>query len=100
VVKVIEYNSPSFAAECRKAADLKAAFGIHISKPSRKAAAIRRQLRLLDGSRDPYPLLLNLIDKIRLLFLLAGMSHAIAARWHFAYYEDEQGFEIYFTPPR
>jgi hypothetical protein len=97
---VIEYNSPSFAEECRKAADLTAAFGIHIRKPNRKAAAIRRQLRLLGGSGDPYPLLLNLMDKIRLLTLWTGMSHAIAARWRFAYYEDEQGFEIYFTPPR
>ena len=49
--------------------------------------------------RDPYPLLLNLIDKWRLMRLWLGMSHAIAAHWRLAYYEDEYGFEIYFTPP-
>jgi hypothetical protein len=43
---------------------------------------------------------LGLFDKIRLIELWRGMSHAIAARWHFAYYEDEQGFEIYLTPRR
>ena len=99
-IALIDYRSPSFADECRRAFDLNSAFGIRISEPGRKAAAIRRQLRLLDGARDPYPLLLNHIDKFRLIFLLAGMSHAVAARWHFAFYEDEQGFEIYLTPSR
>jgi hypothetical protein len=96
---MIDYGSSNFLEECRKAYELKAAFGIQIREPGRRAAAIRRQLRLLDGSRDPYPLLLNLIDKWRLIRLWAGMSHAIAARWHLAYYEDERGFEVYFTPP-
>jgi len=41
-----------------------------------------------------------MVDKFRLLKLHAGMSHALAARWHFAFYEDDQGFEIYLTPRR
>jgi hypothetical protein len=39
-----------------------------------------------------------MVDKVRLLKLHVGMAHALAARWHFAFYEDDQGFEIYLTP--
>jgi hypothetical protein len=52
----------------------------------------------LADSEVPYPIYLALLDKIRLMNLWIGISGALAARWRFAYYEDELGFEIYLTP--
>src|SRR5687768_8422257 len=101
MAEMIEYVSRDFTAKCRKAADSKTAFCIRIPGSHRKADAMRRTLRhLTQPRRDQYPLLLDMVDKFRLLKLHAGMSHALAARWHFAFYEDDQGFEIYLTPRR
>jgi hypothetical protein len=96
--QLIEYPSRNFMKECDQAIEAWSAFGVRIRKPGRKTKAIRRTLMALADSEVPYPIYLALLDKIRLMNLWIGISGALAARWRFAYYEDELGFEIYLTP--
>lgn len=95
---MIDYKAKDATTKCRLSVEAMKPVTIHVGDPCRKAKAIRRTLKLLAGSKDPYPFLLNLADKIRLVDLWFAMSPAIAARWYVTYYEDDQGFEIYFTP--
>ena len=95
---LIDYKAKDATKKCRRSVEAMAPVTIRVGNPGRKAKAIRRTLRMLAGSKAPYPFLLNLADKIRLLELWGAMSPAIAARWYVTYYEDDQGFEIYFTP--
>jgi hypothetical protein len=96
---LIDYKAKDATKKCRLSVEKMTPLTIHVGDPGRKAKAIRRTLKELAGSSDPYPFLLSLADKIRLLELWGAMSPAIAAGWYVTHYEDDQGFEIYFTPP-
>ena len=95
---MIDYKAKDATKKCRLAVEAMTPVTICVGNPGRKTEAIRRTLKLLAGSKAHYPLLLDLADKIRLVELWLAMSPAIAARWYVTYYEDDQGFEIYFTP--
>jgi hypothetical protein len=95
---LIDYRAKDAGKKCRLSVEAMIPVTIRVANPSRKAAAIRRTLKLLAGSKAPYPLLVNLADKIRLLELWLAMSPAIAAGWYVTYYEDDQGLEVYLTP--
>jgi hypothetical protein len=76
---LIDYKANDATERCRLSVEAMKPVTIQVGDPGRKANAIRRQLKLLGGSKDPYPLLLNLADKIRLVNLWFAMSPAIAA---------------------